>query len=193
MPTAYLDASSDVVAMSTVERSLAVAQSVNPAIVVVVSGAPDGLCIKGGGNTHTYHRQTSGDGTDVSHYTAYEQLDGLKAARFAEIDARTDELVGLGFEYPPSSGQRFSLSAPAQMKLLAADAQRDDPLFTYPVVWNSLSDAGSISLPDSATLHGFVLTAVGTVRAVLDSGTTIKDAVRAASTKVALDAVVDPR
>jgi len=192
MPTAYLDASSDVVAMSTVERSLAVAQSVNPAIVVVVSGAPSELCLKGASH-YTYHRKTSGDGTDILHYTAYEQLDGVKAVRFAEIDARTDELIELGFEYPPESGQHFSLSSPAQMKLLAADAQRDDPLFTYPVTWNSLSDTGSISLPDSATLHGFVLTAVGTVRAILDSGTTIKDAVRAASTKVALDAVVDPR
>ena len=122
-----------------------------------------------------------------------ESLPKMKKAKCKAVDKRTNELVDNGFEFPASSGAYFSLSQPSQAKILGADSARDDPAFSYPVVWNNLDDSGTISIPDSATLHGFFLTALGTVRARLDSGTTIKDQVRMAETVADVLAVVDDR
>lgn len=124
------------------------------------------------------------DPTDVKHQ---------KPERIQAIDRRTDQLIGLGFEFPPGSGVRFSLSMESQSKLLGMDALRSDPLFTYPVVYNSIDDLEEFSIPDSATIHSFFLVAVGTYRAHLDSGTALKTQIRAATTQAELDAVVDNR
>lgn len=69
---AYLDSSSDVVAISTVEYSLEDAQAINPNITTVVSGAPTGLIAKGqplSKPPEYWHRLTSGDGTSLDDYT----------------------------------------------------------------------------------------------------------------------------
>lgn len=116
-----------------------------------------------------------------------------KPARIKEIDQRTDQLIGQGFEFPPGSGVRFSLSMESQSKLLGMDSLRDDPLFAYPVVYNSIDDMDEFSIPDSATIHSFFLMAVGTYRTHLDSGTALKTQIRAATTQEELDAVVDDR
>lgn len=116
-----------------------------------------------------------------------------KPDRIRAIDQRTTQLIDKGFEFPPGSGVRYSLSVESQSKLLGMDSLRDDPLFTYPVVYNSIDDLGEIAIPDSATIHSFFLMAVGTYRAHLDSGTALKAQIRAATTQEELDAVVDDR
>lgn len=191
---AYLDAAGNVVALSSTARDLASVQATLPEVVERVDGAPDGLGVKESPRYTVYHQRIAGQaGTDLSHYTAIDNLGPLRAAKIAEIDARTEELIAQGFEFPPASGQRFSLSTNAQRTLLAADVMRDDPSFTYPVNWNTLDDTGVLTVADSATLHNFVLTAVGTVRSILDAGTALKDAVRAATSRAEIDAVVDNR
>ena len=70
---------------------------------------------------------------------------------------------------------------------------KDDPALTYPLDWNTIDDLDVYAIPDAATLDGFYLTGVGTIRAHLDSGTALKTSVRAATTIAEVDAVVDNR
>lgn len=189
MPFAYLDSSLNVIAISTVARALAVAQSVNPAITSIIVDAPDGLSVMGGKDAQ-YHTKTSGDGTDISHYSTTLQLTEQKANKFVAIDARTDVLIFTGFVY---SGKRFSLSLTAQLKMMGTHQIKDDVALVYPIKWNTYDDLDVISIADSATLNSFYLAGFAVVRGHIDSGTALKDSIRAASTQAQLDAVVDTR
>lgn len=131
--------------------------------------------------------------SEVTANQAVAALDTAKNQKCETVDSLTRELISAGFEYPTASGIIFSLSDNAQRTLITADAQRLDPLFAYPVTWNSKDDETTISFADAAELHAFVMTAVGTTRAWLDSGTGLKDQVRAAATVAAVEAIVDNR
>ena len=126
----------------------------------------------------------------------YESVEGVNAhkkQRIAEVDARSGELIGNGFEFPPGSGMCFSLSENSQRMLLGTHASRDDPQLTYPLGWNTKDDEDIYEVPDSATLHNFYLVAFGTIRAYRDSGTAIKNQIRAATTHAEIDVAVDER
>ena len=125
--------------------------------------------------------------------TSGAALESARARKNAEIDRKTEALLAQGFEFPPGSGVRASMSLEAQAKMLAIFTVRDEPETVYPVEWNSLDDGATITLPDSATVRGFVLTAVGTARAIIDGGTSVKNLVRAAQTPEDVEAIVDPR
>lgn len=192
---AYLNSQNDVVATSSTEYTLAQAQAAIPSISVVIANAPENLLVKGNQNASQpyWHRLTSGDGTAVEHYSEVEELEPLKIARMNDIDARTVQLIDVGFEYPADSGNIFSLSLEAQAKMTAAHCVRDDPLMAYPQRWNTRDNSGAVTVADSAALHAFYMTAIGTVRFHLDSGTALKDSIRAATTRAEVDAVVDNR
>jgi hypothetical protein len=128
--------------------------------------------------------KTTMDGVVANH------AGSAKAVKYKAIDKRTDELIAGGFAY---GGKQFSLSATAQMKMVGTHGVRDDPALTYPIVWNTIDDNDTYSLTDATDLHNFYLTGVGTMRSILDSGTSLKGQVRAATTKAEIDAVVDPR
>jgi hypothetical protein len=117
-------------------------------------------------------------------------LPAAQLAKCKEIDARTDELIAAGFTY---DSKTFSLSQAAQSRLTGINQVRDDAAVTYPIVWNTLDDSDTLSIVDSAALLTFYLTAMGTYRTHVDSGTALKDDVRAATTIAAVDAVVDSR
>jgi len=125
------------------------------------------------------------------HFVAIDNLSVLKQERYVEIDARTKELIAVGFEFPPSSGQFFSMSKEAQIRIHGCDYARD--LLTYPLKWQTLDDSGQLSITDAAAMHNFFLTALGTLRSVIDSGTDLKEQIADATTKAQVDAVVDPR
>ena len=133
------------------------------------------------------------------HRAAYDawvdamSLSSVKAAKFTAVDEKTVELIKRGFEFPPGSGQRFSLSNEAQSLLLGAYQSRNEPLFSYPLSWNTLDDSSVLDIPDAETLHLFYLQATGTVRAHRDSGTALKSQVRAATTIAEVAAVEDTR
>ena len=78
-------------------------------------------------------------------------------------------------------------------KMTGAHEVKDDAALTYPIVWNTIDDGDTVSLADAAALDAFYLTAVGELRGHLDSGTDLKDDVRAAADAEAVDAVVDSR
>lgn len=119
-----------------------------------------------------------------------DTLEGAKKLKIAEIDSRTDALIAAGFTY---AGKVFSTSLASQAKMIGSHQIRDDANLTYPLRWNTIDDADAYDIANAGDLNGFYLTAVGTLRAHLDSGTALKDQVRAASTIAEVDAVVDNR
>ncbi len=124
---------------------------------------------------------------------SYDGIIPLQETKNGEIDQRTSDLIAEGFQFPPTTGLVFSLSAEAQTNLLGLESARLDPAFTYPVNWNSIDDEAVYAIPDADTAHSFYLTALGTIRAWKDSGTALKDQVRAATTPAEVAAVVDNR
>lgn len=115
-------------------------------------------------------------------------LSELKEFRYDQIDQRTGELISAGYTY---ATKQFSLSQNAQLNLTGADNARTD--LTYPVTWNSIDDTDTYDVTDATDLHNMYLTALGTKKAHLDSGTALKDQIRAAVDIPAVDAVVDNR
>lgn len=133
------------------------------------------------------------DAVVAGHEGSSHTVDKAKQHKIGEIDTKTSELIGLGFEFPPASGIMFSLSANGQKTIMAMELAKDDPSFGYPIKYNSKKDDAVASIGDAVTAHDFFLIALGTVRAHLDSGTALKDAVRAAATVAEVEAIVDPR
>jgi len=117
----------------------------------------------------------------------------LKGRRMVEIDERTRELIENGFEFPPASGNIFSLSREFQLMLAGLNQEREAPEVVYPIDWNTADDSAKISLANADMVRSFYLLAVGTVRARRDSGTTLKDQVRAATTVAEVQAIIDNR
>lgn len=112
----------------------------------------------------------------------------LKQLKFAQIDARTDCIFELGFEW---EGARYSLTMEAQAKLLGFLVGRD--VLYYPIRYNSIDDESFVDIPDKDVALQFVFHAMGTARAILDSGTDIKDSIRSATSVDEIDAANDPR
>ena len=117
-------------------------------------------------------------------------LEEYKAVRFKEIDARTGELISNGFAY---NGLVFSLSQNAQINILGMDSTRDDPAMTYPIEYSTLDDLAHYSVVDADDLHAMYLTALGTKKYFVDSGTILKDAVRSAVDEQAVELIIDNR
>lgn len=117
-------------------------------------------------------------------------IDDVKQMMYAKIDAKTDEIIQRGYLY---EGLRFSTSIEAQARMLGVDQLRNDPLMQWPIIFNSMDDNDSISIPDADVFHMFFLTGIGYYRAAIDSGTSLKALVRAATTAEQTMAVTDPR
>lgn len=117
-------------------------------------------------------------------------LDNCKKMKFESIDNRTAELIAEGFLY---ASKTFSLSSSAQTNILALDNSRLDPAITYPIKYNTIDDNDVYELIDADDVHSMYLTALAVKKGHLDSGTALKDQVRAATTNEECDAVVDNR
>ena len=117
-------------------------------------------------------------------------LEEYKELRYKEIDAKTEDKIKLGFSY---AGKVFSMSANAQTNILALDNTRDDPAMSYPIIYNTIDDLDSYAVINSTDLHNMYLTALGTKKAWVDSGTNLKDAVRAAIDENAVSLIIDNR
>lgn len=164
---------------------------------ITAAGLPAAECVDSdGAETTVRFTNALSPADEAKMQTVFDAHDALlvcKASLCTAIDARTGALIALGFEFPPGGGQRFSLSQEAQSRIMGADSLRLDPLFAYPLSWNTIDDMGVMSLPDAATVHAFCLTAVGTYRAHIDAGTALKDQIRAATTSAEATAVTDDR
>jgi len=137
--------------------------------------------------------QATMDAIVAAHQGFGTALDIAKRAKSQLIDDRTQQLVNGGFEYPPASGIHYSLAQSSQTMLLALYNMRNEVYLTYPIRYNSLHETSAVDLANAAMVEGFFLTAVGSYRWMQDSGTAIKDEVRACTTIAEVNAVVDPR
>lgn len=131
--------------------------------------------------------QTTLDGIVTNHDGS---LLKVKRDKYLAIDKRTKELIGEGFTFDETV---FSLSQAAQMRLVGINQVRDLPQVTYPIKWNSKKDDDVYNVANAGALLNMFLTGLGTYRAHVDSGTAIKDLVRAATTVAEVEAIVDPR
>lgn len=113
-----------------------------------------------------------------------ETLDIAKERYKSVVDLCSEARIkDNGFEWPPTSGQRFSLSLNAQIKWLGLDSARED--MTYPYRVPTKDNDIFHSIQDAAEAHNMYLTAVGTIDALLSAGTLKKEEITAALTKAA--------
>ena len=117
-------------------------------------------------------------------------LSEYKELRYKEIDLRTEEKIKLGFSY---ASKVFSLSANAQTNILALDNTKDDPALSYPIGYSTKDDSEHYDVVDATDLHNMYLTALATKKSWVDSGTVLKDAVRAAIDENAVSLIIDNR
>lgn len=118
----------------------------------------------------------------------YATLDEFKLSRFADIDRRTQEVLGHGFTY---SGVAVSLSLQSQIRyeslvglsslLSSVTIEAADPL-QDPLVLPLLGNASA-----------FAVAARAYVRSIFDAEGAMKSAIRAATTQQGVEAVVDTR
>ena len=119
-----------------------------------------------------------------------ECVDHCKAKKYVEIDTRTEELISFGYTYQE---KQFSLSANAQTNILALFSTRNEPEFSYPVRYNTIDDTDYYDITDATDLKNMYLTALATKKGHVDSGTALKDQVRAATTEEEIEAITDNR
>lgn len=124
----------------------------------------------------------------AEHRADKHHLPTMKAIKFGAIDARTRDLFDEGFE---KDGCKFSLSIGAQVKLLRLDAIRFE--LEYPVTLNSLGDDTSYTVATPEGMHELVVYGLLRVHEIVESGTDLKDLVRAARTTQEVARIIDPR
>ncbi len=189
----FLDATGIVVANSPQDLPLTQSKVVASGAVLKIAGAPIAVKYRGQPNSDIYHQKTSGDGTDISHYAVLEYIEWEKARRYAQIDAKTDELIKVGFTH---DSKQFSLSLAAQsnwnglITAFKADLITDPADFPFHV---TTLDNDDYAIPDGTallTIGGLVL---GTVSAHLTSGRILKKAILDATTMAEIASVVDDR
>lgn len=128
--------------------------------------------------------------TLVADHVAFT-LDEYRGPKFAAIDKKTRKLIALGYEYPAASGNILSLSKEAQLTLVEKNEDRAD--LSYSQSFNTIDDLDTVSIADATAMHSMYNTAIGVKDGHLDTGTSLKDSVRAAANKAAVDAVTDSR
>jgi hypothetical protein len=122
---------------------------------------------------------------------SYNYLPDYKIVKIKELNARTEEMVAKGFLYPPSSMGIFSLSFDNQLNMIGTNVL--STYQTFPIRWNTLDGLSFHDIVDSADLLNMILVAGATKKAIIDSGTALKNQVRDASTIAAVDAIQDNR
>lgn len=120
-------------------------------------------------------------------------LSRARKLKIEEIDGNTDVLAESGFEFPPSSGQKYSLSQISQINILGAYTFRNEPEFTYQLNWGTIKDDGEFNFQNASEVRSFAICALGRVRYLRESGEALKQAARNATTLEELNAITDSR
>lgn len=182
------------IAGSTVDTGLLVAE-----IAAAVERAPAMVWLDDGGDScmvmHEPALDTDELTAQVAAVAAHDpgSLARVKTAKAAAVDARTDELIEAGFEFPPASGMVFVPTANFQRTLMGTMLIKGNPALTYPIEWSTADNSGKITLANATDVENFYLTGLGAIRAHKDSGTAIKDQINAATTVAEVEAVEDLR
>lgn len=117
------------------------------------------------------------------------ELGILKTQRYLEIDTRTQELIAAGFVH---DSKTFSLSLNAQHNWHSLLTVADKQWLTFPVTVSTF-DNDEYSLANVAALDNFAQAGFNAVFGHLTSGRDLKKQIFDATTKAAVDAVVDTR
>lgn len=112
----------------------------------------------------------------------------LKRAKCIAIDARTQQLLEVGVEYPAASGVYYTVDARAmgEFKLMLDAA-------VYPFDWNSNDNLNALTVSNATQGQNLLAAAASRAKDIINSGTAIKATVRACTTAACVTAVVDPR
>lgn len=118
-------------------------------------------------------------------------LPSVQQELIKQIDAEAENRIhnGQGFEWPPTSGQYFSLSANAQTKWVGLMVSKD--FLTYPLVVPTSDDNVFYSVADATEAQNMYLTASDTIKTLLGEATTAKQNVKAATTIADAQAAAD--
>ena len=119
-----------------------------------------------------------------------EYLAPEKARRLAEINDRTDALILLGFEFPAASGNIFGLTDKDITVWSNLYLAKD--LLTFPKIVGTI-DFDDYEIADIAAATAFYGTGLATVETHKGAGQVYRKAVRDATTRAEVDAVVDTR
>ena len=111
-----------------------------------------------------------------------------KSYRYAEFDERTKELILNGFIYKSLC---FSMSASAQENILELEYLSASN--TYPIPYSTKDDSVHYDVIDEADLHAMFAAESSTKRGYIDSGTALKDQIRAAIDAMAVSLIIDNR
>lgn len=131
---------------------------------------------------------SGGEKTTLDGVIGSHSLPVVRTQKCAAIDARTQALIDAGFVF---DGRTYALDGVALQQLIAFDSMRAD--LTYAVELNTKDNTFKLKIGSSDDLHAFCLAGFVVVRANLDSGTALKDLVRAAAAVADVKAIVDPR
>ncbi len=129
----------------------------------------------------------------LNYYNNIEEVDWLesyKLQRFSEINERTAQLIESGYTY---KGFNFSLSDRAQTNILALYSTKDDPILIYPIKFNTIDDLNTFDAVNASDIANMYYSALATKKSYLDSGTVLKEQIRAATTRAAVDIISDIR
>jgi hypothetical protein len=139
-----------------------------------------------------YHVKTSGDGTDISHYTLTDDLRKAKLMAENKVDKNTYRILrgpyALGFQF---NGHYFSMSHWGQINLIGGTMAAGS--LTFPLEWTVHDLEGihtSYSIADATELNNIFGTGLGRKKVILESGRTIKDAIEAAVDQAGIDAAL---
>lgn len=122
-------------------------------------------------------------------------LDQFKMKKYAEIDAKTKDIIEQGFEFPPDSGLIFSLSLEQQATINGAYTAREllTSMSAYPLHWMTKDDSASVDLQDETDVTNFFLSGLAAIRTAKDSGSALKEQILTATSFAEVDAVIDDR
>ena len=118
-------------------------------------------------------------------------LDEAKHAKCDAIDARTEELIAIGAEIPPTSGHFFSCDTDMQARIHGCYENRAN--LSYPVYFFSSDNLNKLMIVNEAGMENLLSGMNDFIEAQWASGDPIKDQVLACATVADVEAVVDPR
>lgn len=152
-----------------------------------MAGIPGGLVVRGKGD-NGYSRWDGAAWVWVED-SGESILLKAKTKKNTSIDARTMQLMELGFDY---DGEKFSLSQNAQNNALGIKVASDSGLTITPIQLTTLDDKAYM-LADKASLDAWFTVGLTKRKEHLDSGRALKLAVNLCTTVAEVEAIVDNR
>jgi hypothetical protein len=161
-------------------------------LVPVTVGVPAGYSVgdAGGGDFAITHWDAARLGPQpTADQLAAAQLPATKAARCQAITQRTQQILARGFVF---QGTHFSLDPITHQNLNTLFTLAAAGVLPFPTTITA-ADFSSFSVPDVATLNQLCNTAFAMGNAVYRDGQTLLNAVLAATTVAAVNAIQDTR